>query len=197
MKRFRSLAFFTGLAIAALAIAGAGWFLLGEKGQQALVPDDFGRGDYRLVMTDGRPFTEASLLGLPSLVFFGFTHCPDVCPTTLGDIALWQEELGEEAKDLRVFMVSVDPARDTPELLAEYVGWLEGGIGVTGSEEESLKAQKAFRVFSRKVPLEGGDYTMDHSPSVLVFDAEGRFVTNISYQSPPETALARIRQALG
>ncbi len=195
MSGLRLFALVGVLAVLSAAIAATGWFLRGESGQQALVPDDFGRGDYRLETTNGQPFTEETLKGQPSLVFFGFTHCPDVCPTTLGDIALWQEELGEAAKDLRFFMVSVDPARDTPEVLAEYVGWLPGAIGVTGSEEESLKAQKAFRVFSRRVPLEGGDYTMDHSSSVLVFDAEGRFVDSISYQSPPETALARIRRA--
>lgn len=83
MKRFRSLAFAPDWPS-----PGHCWFLLGEKGQQALVPDDFGRGDYRPVMSGGQPVTEASLRGQPSLDFFGFTHCPDVCPTTLGDIAL-------------------------------------------------------------------------------------------------------------
>lgn len=196
MSALRMLALIAALAAVSAAIAGAGWFLMGARGQQALTPDDLGQGDYRMVMTDGRPFTQEVLQGRPSLVFFGFTHCPDVCPTTLGDIALWQDELGAAADPLRFFMVSVDPLRDTAEALADYVGWLPGAIGVTGTEEESLKAQRAFRVFSRKVPLQGGDYTMDHSSSVLVFDARGRFVTNISYQSPPEVALARIRQAL-
>lgn len=180
----------TGLA------AGTGWMWWTTNGPQALIPDDFGQGDYQMVTTTGQPFTQSSLIGQPSLVFFGFTHCPDVCPTTLGDIALWQEALGPRAQDLRIFMVSVDPTRDTPEVLGEYVGWLPGAVGVTGSEDQSRQTQQAFRIFSRKVPLEGGDYTMDHSSSVLVFDAEGRFVTNIPYQSPPETALARIAQAL-
>lgn len=196
MTSIRTIALIGALAVVSGLVTGAGWLLIGTRGQQAMIPEDFGQGDYRMVTTAGQPFTQSSLIGQPSLVFFGFTHCPDVCPTTLGDVALWQEELGVEARDLRVFMVSVDPDRDTPEVLAEYVGWLPGAIGVTGTEEESRKAQKAFRVFSRKVPLEGDDYTMDHSSSVLVFDANGGFVTNISYQSPLATALERIRQAL-
>ncbi len=196
MSALRMIALVGALAVASAGIAGVGWVLMGDRAQQALTPDDFGRGDYRLIATDGTPFTEDSLKGAPSLVFFGFTHCPDVCPTTLGDIGQWQEALGDEARDLRIFMVSVDPERDTPEVLADYIGWLPGAVGVTGSEAESLKAQRAFRVFARRVPLEGGDYTMDHSSSVLAFDAQGRFVTNISYQSAPETALERVRQAL-
>ncbi|MCU0899069.1 MAG: SCO family protein [Cypionkella sp.] len=186
-----------GAALAVLVpLGGALWILVDQQAQNALTGADFGKGDYRLVTTEGEPFTQASLSGAPSLVFFGFTHCPDVCPTTLGDIALWQDELGAEAQGLRVFMVSVDPNRDRPEVLGDYIGWLPGAVGVTGSEAESLKAQRAFRVFSRKVPLQDGDYTMDHSSSVLVFDASGAFVTNIPYQSPPEVALDRIRQAL-
>ena len=108
----------------------------------------------------------------------------------------WREALGPRAEDLRIFMVSVDPERDRPEVLAAYLGWLPGAVGVTGEPAQSLKAQQAFRVFARKVPLDGGDYTMDHSSSVLVFNAEGALVTHIPYQSPPETALARIAQAM-
>lgn len=197
MTAGKRIALATGVLAFGLALIAAVWFVFTDRARLGLAPDDFGRGDYRMVTSTGQPFTQDSLLGAPSLVFFGFTHCPDVCPTTLGDIALWQDELGAAGKDLRFFMISVDPTRDTPEILADYTGWLPNGQGVTGSEAESLKAQKAFRAFSRKVPLEGGDYTMDHSSSVLVFDAEGRFVTNISYQAPLEEALSRIRPVLG
>lgn len=185
-----------GLAIGIGIFALAVWLAPQRQVLDTLAPDDFGRGDYRMTMTNGQPFTQDALKGQPSLVFFGFTHCPDICPTTLGDIALWQEELGAEADDLRVFMVSVDLTRDTQEVLAEYIGWLPGAVGVTGSEQESLNTQKAFRVFSRKMPLEGGKYTMDHSSSVLVFDRAGHFVANISYQSPLDHALERIRAGL-
>ena len=165
--------------------------------QDALSPPDIGQGDYRLTGTDGQPFTATTLTGQPSLVFFGFTHCPDVCPTTLGDMATWQAELGDSAAGLRIFMISVDPARDTAPVLADYIGWLGGAQGVTGPEPEVQKALRAFRAFAARVPLEGGDYTMDHSSSVLVFDAAGEFVTTIAYQAPLEEALAKLRPLLG
>lgn len=184
-------------AVAVLALGALAWFLVLSPDRDRIGTADFGRGDYQLTRHDGGVFNEASLRGQPSLVFFGFTHCPDVCPTTIGDIMTWQQELGPQAADLQVVFVTVDPERDTPEILAEYIGWLPGAIGVTGTAEEIHNAQRAFRVFARKVPLKGGDYTMDHSSSVLVFDRHGRFVTNISYQSALEEALARIRQALG
>ncbi|MFE3838568.1 SCO family protein [Pseudogemmobacter sonorensis] len=162
----------------------------------SLAPADIGQGDYRLLAHDGRAFTEDSLRGQPSLVFFGFTHCPDVCPTTLGDIALWQDELGDLARDLRVVVITVDPERDTPEVLAGYVGWLDGAIGVTGAPDEVAKALRAFRAFAARVPLEGGDYTMDHSSQILLFDRGGRFAGTISYQSPLPEALGKLRELL-
>lgn len=103
------------------------------------VADTIGRGDYVLTATDGTTFTEDTLQGSPSAVFFGFTHCPEVCPTTLGDIATWQEQLGTK-EPLRVYFVTVDPERDTMEMLGGYVGWVPGVIGVTGSREEIDKA---------------------------------------------------------
>lgn len=170
------------------------WLRLADE--TTLAPDDLGRGEYRLLRMDGAPFTQESLLGAPSLVFFGFTHCPDVCPTTLGDMAGWREDLGAEWERLRVFFVSVDPERDSAEILSDYVGWLPGLTGVTGAPEETASAIRAFRVFARKVPLEGGDYTMDHSSSILMFNASGGFFGTIAYQAPHDEALGKIRGLL-
>lgn len=161
-----------------------------------LAADDFGRGDYALAATDGSPFTQASLVGGPSLVFFGFTHCPEVCPTTLGDILTWQEELGAEAEGLKIFFVTVDPERDTTEMLADYVGWLPGAVGVTGERAEIDKAQAAFRIYAKKVPLEGDDYTMDHSAYVMLFDGTGRFFEPISYGEDTAQAVDKLRRLL-
>ena len=130
------------------------------------------------------------------MVFFGFTHCPDVCPTTLGDILTWQEEL-PESKNMNVFFVTVDPERDTAEILADYVGWVDGVQGVTGSREEVDKALEAFRIYAARVPLEDGGYTMDHSASVLLFDRSGRYLDRIRYQEETPSALAKLRSALG
>lgn len=156
-----------------------------------------GQGDYRLEATDGSTFTAASLKGQPSAVFFGFTHCPDVCPTTLGDMAQWQEELGTEGKSLRIFFLTVDPERDSVASLRDYVSWVPGVTGVSGSVEEMAKATRAFRVYARKVPVEGGGYTMDHSAMVLLFDAEGRYAGLIGYQEDPARVRASLEKLLG
>ena len=188
-----------GLVVIALAVLA--WFTLIQPRLQAqnaaFGPMDLGHGEYALQTTDGAAFTEDTLKGQPSAVFFGFTHCPDVCPTTLGDILSWQEQLGEGGKDLRVYFVTVDPERDTPEVLGDYVSWVPGVQGVTGSVEETQKALKAFRIFARKVPSEDGEsYSMDHSAMVLLFDAQGNFSGLIGYQEAPEKALATLNRLL-
>ena len=130
------------------------------------------------------------------LVFFGFTNCPDVCPTTLGDIASWQEEFAAKGKPLRAYLVTVDPERDTPERLRDYVSWVPGVVGVTGAPDEVAKAVKAFRVYARKVQTEDG-YTMDHSAMVLLFDAEGRYAGLVGYQEDPARTRATLEALLG
>ncbi|PJE31785.1 protein SCO1/2 [Pseudooceanicola antarcticus] len=155
--------------------------------------DELGRGDYELQMTDGGTFTEDSLKGAYTAVFFGFTHCPEVCPTTLGDIATWQEDLGED-KQLRVYFVTVDPERDDVDTLRDYVSWAPGVTGVSGSRDEIDEAIKAFRVYARQVELEDGDYTMDHSASVLLFDQKGRFFEPIGYQEDYDRVIDKIRR---
>lgn len=155
-----------------------------------------GRGDYRLAATDGTEFSQASLKGKASAVFFGFTHCPDVCPTTLGDVAGWREDLGDDADKLRVFFVTVDPERDSVEALRNYVSWVPGVIGVSGAPEEVAKAVKAFRIYARKVPQEGGGYSMDHSSAMLLFDDRGEYAGLIGYQEDPARAMASLRRLL-
>lgn len=162
----------------------------------ASVLDTLGQGDYTLTTTSGAPFTEDTLTEGPSMVFFGFTHCPDVCPTTLGDILTWQEEL-PASKDMNVFFVTVDPERDTIDILGDYVGWVDGVQGVTGTSEEVDKALQAFRIYAARVPLEGGDYTMDHSASVLLFDERGRYADRIRYQEELPSVIQKLGAALG
>ena len=116
-------------------LSALAWVGIVKPRMDASVLDELGRGEYSLTTTSGATFTEASLTTGPSMVFFGFTHCPDVCPTTLGDILTWQEEL-PAAKDMNVYFVTVDPARDTSDILGEYVGWVDGVEGVTGSQEQ-------------------------------------------------------------
>ena len=193
--RNRFLRYLTAMLGTLGLVLAAGWFFV-LPGMERSIAGDFGRGDYVLAATDGTVFTEKTLAGSPSAVFFGFTHCPEVCPTTLSDIAQWQEQLGN-AGPIRVFFVTVDPARDTADLLADYVGWVPGVTGVTGSQEEIDKAIRAFRVYARKVPLSGGGYTMDHSANILLFDAKGRLFEPIGYQEDYDRVMAKLRRLLG
>ena len=193
----RSRLFWRGLnALALVFLLGFIWFRWGSAWLNTQLAADFGEGDYHLTTTTGAPFTEATLSGAPSAVFFGFSHCPDVCPTTLGEISVWQEELGTDANRLRIFFVTVDPERDTADLLKDYVGWLPNAVGVTGSRAEIDNAIAAFRIFARKVPLSDGSYTMDHSAYVLLFDEQGRFFEPIGYQEDPVRATAKLRRLL-
>ena len=179
-----------GLAL--LALLAVAWVrIIGPTFNQS-VAATIGPGDYHLTTTGGEAFTEDTLKGAPTAVFFGFTHCPEVCPTSLGDIAAFQEELG--AEKIRVFFVTVDPERDTLDMLRDYVGWAPDVQGVSGPREEIDKAIKAFRIYARKVPLEDGDYTMDHSANILLFDRKGRFFEPIGYQEATERAVAKIRR---
>ncbi|MGC8203987.1 SCO family protein [Aliiroseovarius sp. PTFE2010] len=196
MRKFRILIWG---AVLVTGIWASWFFLIGPGAGPGQPPEtglNLGRGDYRLVTTSGGDFTQDSLVGQPSLVFFGFTHCPDVCPTTLGDIAGWKDELGLDEETLPVYFVTVDPARDTIDVLREYVGWLPGAIGVTGAPEEMARALEAFRIYAKKIPLQGGDYSMDHSAYVMLFDQTGAFDQIFSYQADPERVVAILRRVL-
>jgi protein SCO1/2 len=183
-------------ALVAINLAALAWVGIVAPRMNQGVLETLGQGEYRLQIAGGGDFNEDTLKDGPSLVFFGFTHCPDVCPTTLGDILTWQEQI-EGAEALKVFFVTVDPERDTPEVLGEYVGWVPGVKAVTGSPEEVQKALQAFRIYAAKVPLEGGDYTMDHSASVLLFDGNGGYAGRIQYQEDMESVAAKLAGVLG
>ncbi|TPE51437.1 SCO family protein [Amaricoccus solimangrovi] len=182
------------VAAAALAAVAAAVLFLRAPDPEAGAP---GRGGYALTATDGSTFTEASLEGHPSAVFFGFTHCPDICPTTLGEIGTWREELGAEARDLRFWFVTVDPERDSVDGLRDYLSWSPGVTGAGGTRAEVDEALAAFRVYARKVPLSDGGYTMDHSSFVMLFDRDGRFVRNIGYREETGSAVAKLRALIG
>ncbi|MDE3028209.1 MAG: SCO family protein [Paracoccaceae bacterium] len=182
--------------VAAALVAAALWYVVAPR-MTAQVAGRMGHGDYQLTTTDGTPFTEASLKGTPSAVFFGYTHCTDVCPTTLGEVAGWQDILAKEGKKLRVYFVTVDPERDTLSVLKDYVSWVPGVVGVSGTPSEIAKAIKAFHIYAHKGPVVNGEYSMDHTASMLLFDGEGNFSAPIDYQEADKTALPKIRKILG
>ena len=135
-------------------------------------------------------------LGRPTIVFFGFTWCPDVCPTTLSDISGWLEELGADAERLNTVMISVDPERDTAVVLAEYLSNFDPRIiGLTGPLSEIERAAAGFRARFEKVP-QGSDYTMDHTAGVFLFRADGSFGGIIDYHEDRRFALPKIRRVL-
>lgn len=196
----QSLRLIRVLSWAAVVVAGAAllWatVLRSSPTDHQIAMQELGKGDYALVTADGQPFTQADLEGQPTAVFFGFTHCPDICPTTLGEVTAWQEDLAQDGQELRTLFITVDPERDTREILGEYVSWAPGVTGITGDPAEVDKAVAAFRAFAQKVPLEGGDYTVNHSTQVLLFDDRGDFFGLVSYQEPHERAMGTIRRLM-
>lgn len=156
-------------------------------------------GDMAFTLTDhrGNIVTPADWLGRPTLAFFGFTWCPDVCPTTLSDISLWLEELGPDADRLNVVLISVDPERDTVPVLADYLANFDPRIaGLTGPLTEVGRAVAGFRARFEKVPQDGS-YTVNHTSGVFLFRADGRFASIIDYHEDRRFALPKIRRALG
>ena len=151
-------------------------------------------GPFELVSHEGNKVTEAALKGSPSVVFFGFTHCPEICPTTLSDIDGWLGELGDEGKSIKSYFVTVDPERDNPEVMKDYVtSFSERIVGLTGTPEKVSQVLKNYRIYSNKVRLGDGDYTMDHTASVILLDSKGEFVSTVSYGELTETAVKKLR----
>lgn len=151
-------------------------------------------GPFDLVDHNGTKVTEADFKGSPTVVFFGFTHCPEICPTTLTDMSSWLAELGEEGKDIKSYFVTVDPQRDNPDVMKDYVTAFSDRItGLTGEPDKVQKILKNYRVFSQKVRLGDGDYTMDHTASVILLDKNAEFVSTISYGEVIETAVDKLK----
>ncbi|MBM3479596.1 MAG: SCO family protein [Alphaproteobacteria bacterium] len=156
-------------------------------------------GSFSLVDHDGRRVTEANYRGRALAVFFGFTHCPDVCPAALARMAEMLDALGPDAERLQPLFVTVDPARDTPAALRDYVAHFSPRIvGLSGSDAEIAAMAKAWRAYYRaQGPARGGqDYLVDHSAFVYVMDAQGRFVGTFGPDASLEAALRLVRRAL-
>lgn len=155
-------------------------------------------GDFQLTDQDGRPVDQTMLQGKWSLVFFGFTYCPEFCPTTLAELAAVRQRLGDRAEDLRIVFISVDPERDTPRQLKDYLssdGFPPGAIGLTGSPEQVAQAAKAYRAYYEKVG-EGEGYTMNHSLTVYLMGPDGRFRTAVAYGLGPDKSAKIVQDAM-
>ena len=179
--------------------------LAGGCGDQAQAPrfkltDVTGAGFGKaLNLTDhnGRPRTLADFRGKVVTVFFGFTHCPDVCPTTLAEMAQVMKELGADADQLQVLFVTVDPERDTQKLLAQYVpSFHPGFIGLYGDRDATARAAKEFKIYYNQQPAKSGSYSVDHSAGTFILDREGRLRLYAQYGQGPATLLHDIRLLL-
>jgi protein SCO1/2 len=150
---------------------------------------------FTLTDASGRPITEAAFQGHPTAVFFGFTHCPEVCPTTLFEMKGWMDKLGNDGKNVKAFFVSVDPERDTPEILKDYIGNVTNRVtGITGNPAAIAAMTKAWGVYAKKVPTSDGSYTMDHTALVFLLNSKGQFHGTIAYGENPDTAFAKFQR---
>lgn len=154
-------------------------------------------GPFHLVDQNNRPITEKDLIGKPTMLFFGFTYCPDVCPTTLTDMTAWLKALGPDADKLNVFYVTIDPERDTAARLKSYLTAFDPRIrGLTGSPAAIAQAAHDYNVYYQKAPLQGGDYTMDHSTLIYLIDAKGHMAELVQYHTPNDQVVASLRRLL-
>ena len=154
-------------------------------------------GPFKLIDQNGREVTDQDLKGRPFLVFFGFTHCPDVCPTTLFEVSEIFRALGPDADRTRALFITVDPERDTPAVIKDYLGSFDPRvIGVTGDSEAIAAVIKSYRVYAKKVPTDGGGYTMDHTAIVYLMGKDGRFVAPFNMKRRPEEAAEDLKRYL-
>jgi protein SCO1/2 len=176
--------------VAAVAIGATALFLLRPPANPLGVTGQ----PFTLASTKGATFTQENLRGEPSLVFFGYTFCPDVCPTTMAEIVAWRQALGLTPEQLRTIFVTVDPDRDTVPVLKGYLeGFDPAAIGLVGDAAQTTAAKAAFGAASEKVG-DGDNYLVNHTASVFLVGRDGSFAGTISYGEDREAALAKIRR---
>lgn len=202
----RSVLLFAGACVAlAAAIAIAAIVVTagrGAPGRDAEIVASTGQprvgGPFQLVDQNGRAVDQSLLEGRWSLVFFGFTHCPDYCPATLGTLAATLDRLGDRARDVQIVFITVDPERDTPRLLNDYLsseGFPPGVIGLTGTPEQVAQAARAYRAYYEKAG-EGEAYTMNHSLTVYLMGPDGMFRAPLAHDLGPDRSADVIRRAM-
>ena len=184
------------IAVLALALFGFGVIaIMPRPGPPQTQPSSIG-GPFTLTDDNGRTVTDAAFKGHPFLVFFGYTHCPDVCPTTLYELSQVLEAMGADTK-VKVLFITVDPARDTTKLMKQYLSSFDPHIiGLSGNAGETKAVEQAYHVYTQKVPGKDGDYAMDHTSIIYLMDRDGHFVSTFDLGRPPKTAAAELRKYL-
>ncbi len=194
---------FAAALLAAFAILGAGAFVALElhdspRGAAGTLLGSAIGGPFKLIDQNGKTVTNSDLEGKWLLIYFGYTHCPDACPTALNNIALALRDLGAEKQQVRPVFITVDPERDTSQSLKEYVQAFDAPIvALTGSDAAIAQAAKQYRVYYAKHPEANGDYSMDHTSIIYVMDPKGRFTASFTGDDPPGQIAARLKKLLG
>ncbi|WP_425907162.1 SCO family protein [Nitrobacter sp. TKz-YC02] len=171
------------------------WLLGGLAGTRTAT--SIGGGPFKLTDQTGQTVTEKSMVGRPTIIFFGYTHCPDVCPTSLFEMSEVLRAMGPDADRINAYFVTVDPERDTQEAMASYLSSFDPHLkGLTGDPATVQKALSAFRVYAKKVPLKDGAYSMDHTALIYLMDREGRFVSPFDLKRSAEAAAADLKRYL-
>jgi protein SCO1/2 len=154
-------------------------------------------GPFQLTDQNGKAVTDKNLKGKPTLIFFGYTHCPDVCPTSLFEISEVLRALGKDADKVNAVFISVDPERDTQAAMKDYLSSFDPHLeGLSGDPAETAKVITSYRVYAKKVPTKDGDYTMDHTALIYLMDRDGRFVSPFNLKRTPEEAAADLKRYL-
>ena len=187
-------AFLTGLGV----FLGALWYVTGNFGASSVSTASAVGGPFKLVDQNGKPITDQDFKGKPWLVIFGYTHCPDVCPTTLFDVSEMFRAMGKDADRTAALFITVDPERDTPAVIKDYLSSFDPRLmAATGDRASIDAAEKAYRVYAKKVPTgKGDDYSMDHTAMVYLMDKQGRFVAPFNLKRTPEEAAADLKKYL-
>jgi protein SCO1 len=184
-------AFAGSLAVGLLLVL---WLVGGFRGVTASASIG---GPFQLSDQAGRTVTDKDLQGKPTLIFFGFTHCPDICPTSLFEISEVLRAMGKDADRVNAYFVSVDPERDTAATMKDYLSSFDPHLkGLTGSTDAVAKVISDYRVYAKKVPLKDGDYTMDHTALIYLMDRDGKFVSPFNLKRTPEEAATDLKRYL-
>jgi protein SCO1/2 len=188
----------TLLLVAALALSVvAAWLLWRAADQTGAERERAAAVSFALTDQDGRVRTDKDFRGRWVLLYFGYSYCPDVCPTTLAVMASTLEQLGAAADQVVPVFVSVDPARDTPAVLKTYLAAFGPRfVGLTGTPDAIAKLARAYGVYFQKHPLPGGSYSVDHTSAIYLLDREGRFVKSLDEQAGPKALAADLKKAL-
>lgn len=186
-------------ALAALAlVAGTNIYYVNLKSADKQLAGIFDiGGPFSMTNQNGQAVSEKTFAGKAMAIFFGFTYCPDICPTTLARLSSLMDKLGPDAENIQVILVSVDPERDTSAVLRSYLEAFDSRfMGLTGTPEQLASFAKTYRAFYEKVPAANGDYTMNHSAGIYLYDSEGKFSGTLDPHEADEVAIQKLLNLL-